>query len=390
MAKLTLTDTSAGYNLTTTVNANNTAIEAAVENTLSRDGTSPNTMGAELDMNSNQITNLPAPTLATHAARKSYVDAQLAAATASSGDFSEDLAYTFSANTSFTGGILLKNTGGTDWMDVYHDGVDFNTDGTNTTNWNMTGFNISAPAVDADFDAITATSYGGITEANLVDKSASETISGVWTWSAVQVHNANVNMNGNSVINSAGMTLNELADHAETPASGKGQVWVRLSDNNLIYTDEAAEDLMVHFGFFKSGETSETVNNSSTVQADDVMQSITLVSGERYRLLYHFTVNQASATPDIKVDLQSATSGTLSSVNARLLNVSSSGNVYGDSNSTAQVTCACDVGDNMISYEAIFTVGTGATDWRIMWAQATADPTNTTITDRALSIQRMG
>ena len=35
-----------------------------------------------------------------------------------------------------------------------------------------------------DFAAITATSYGGITEANLVDKSAAETISGGWTFSA--------------------------------------------------------------------------------------------------------------------------------------------------------------------------------------------------------------
>ncbi len=61
MAKLTLSDvtnfeTSAAA---TTVNANHALIEAAMENTLSRDGTSPNTMSADLDMNSNQILNLP-------------------------------------------------------------------------------------------------------------------------------------------------------------------------------------------------------------------------------------------------------------------------------------------------------------------------------------------
>lgn len=58
MAKLTLTDISSGYLSTSTFNANNTLIETALENTLSRDGTSPNTMGANLDMNSNRVVNL--------------------------------------------------------------------------------------------------------------------------------------------------------------------------------------------------------------------------------------------------------------------------------------------------------------------------------------------
>lgn len=59
MAKLTLTDIASGYAATATINANNALVEAALENTLSRDGTSPNTMGANLDMNSNRILNLP-------------------------------------------------------------------------------------------------------------------------------------------------------------------------------------------------------------------------------------------------------------------------------------------------------------------------------------------
>ena len=58
MAKLTLTDVAAGYNQTTTINANNAATEAAVEKQLSRDGTSPNQMEADLDMNSYNITNV--------------------------------------------------------------------------------------------------------------------------------------------------------------------------------------------------------------------------------------------------------------------------------------------------------------------------------------------
>lgn len=59
MAKLTLTDISAGYDTATINAANNLLIETAMENTLSRDGTSPNQMEANLDMNSYRIQNLP-------------------------------------------------------------------------------------------------------------------------------------------------------------------------------------------------------------------------------------------------------------------------------------------------------------------------------------------
>jgi hypothetical protein len=60
MAKLTLTDLISAYDSITSINNNNTLIETAVENTLSRDGTSPNQMEANLDMNSKRILNLPA------------------------------------------------------------------------------------------------------------------------------------------------------------------------------------------------------------------------------------------------------------------------------------------------------------------------------------------
>ena len=61
MAKLTLNDvsnlTGAESTAISTINSNSAAIEAALENTLSRDGTTPNQMGADIDMNSNDIIN---------------------------------------------------------------------------------------------------------------------------------------------------------------------------------------------------------------------------------------------------------------------------------------------------------------------------------------------
>jgi len=69
MAKLSLNDIASGYGTTVKINSNNTAIEAALENTLSRDGTGPNQMEANLDMNGYKVSNLAAPTASTDAAR---------------------------------------------------------------------------------------------------------------------------------------------------------------------------------------------------------------------------------------------------------------------------------------------------------------------------------
>lgn len=62
MTKITLTDLVNLENQTTAVTAinnNNAVIETAFDNTLSRDGTSPNTMSANLDMNSKRVLNVP-------------------------------------------------------------------------------------------------------------------------------------------------------------------------------------------------------------------------------------------------------------------------------------------------------------------------------------------
>lgn len=53
----------------TTINNNSVAIVAAMENTLSLDGTSPNQMQANLDMNGNRILNLPLPLTSQEPAR---------------------------------------------------------------------------------------------------------------------------------------------------------------------------------------------------------------------------------------------------------------------------------------------------------------------------------
>lgn len=64
MTKLTLNNVGSLIDATTaqtTLNSNNAATVTAMENTLSRNGDTPNQMQAPLDMNSNHILNLPAP-----------------------------------------------------------------------------------------------------------------------------------------------------------------------------------------------------------------------------------------------------------------------------------------------------------------------------------------
>jgi hypothetical protein len=58
MAKLVLNAVSAGFQSNTAVNANNALIEAAIENTVSLDGTSPNAMNADFDLNNYNLLNV--------------------------------------------------------------------------------------------------------------------------------------------------------------------------------------------------------------------------------------------------------------------------------------------------------------------------------------------
>lgn len=78
MAKLTLSDIVTFVNdvaAKLTYQQNNDLIEAAIENTLSRDGTSPNTMTVDLDLNSKKVINLADPTNGGDAVSKTYGDA---------------------------------------------------------------------------------------------------------------------------------------------------------------------------------------------------------------------------------------------------------------------------------------------------------------------------
>ena len=118
---------------------------------------------------------------------------------------------TFDANVTVKGGnsLALQDSTNADSVTLSHDGTDLNIAGVGTTDINLTGITkLQAGTVDADFDALTATSYGGISEANLVDKSASETISGAtWDFQAITAVSFGGIASGNLVDKSATETI---------------------------------------------------------------------------------------------------------------------------------------------------------------------------------------
>lgn len=80
MSKITLTDLDSLTNETTALNALNSnfqIIQDAIDNLLSRDGTLPNSMGANLDMNSYRIQNLPEAVSPTEPVRYGDIDGLL-------------------------------------------------------------------------------------------------------------------------------------------------------------------------------------------------------------------------------------------------------------------------------------------------------------------------
>jgi len=206
MAKLTLGDiTTSGTGFDVQINNNNTLIEAALENTLSRDGTSPNAMGVDLDMNSFNINNVKDAVLLQSAVTL----AQLNAAVLASGNIVgtvTDAAVRFDGTSfieetqvriSAAGVLTILDAGLTDSVAISHDGTDINIVGTNAIDLNLTGITaLKMGTVDLDADAITATSYGGILEANLLDKTANESLTGGnWTFNEITFFTKNIRMN---------------------------------------------------------------------------------------------------------------------------------------------------------------------------------------------------
>jgi hypothetical protein len=105
--------------------------------------------------------------------------------------------------------------------------------------------NSVAGTIAADFDALTATSYGGITEANLLDKTASEAITGAWVF-----HDQNVDLDARG--SAASKAFRVYADNAAAnrtvanyfnSAGTQILAWQLSTADNLLLRDQVNGNL---------------------------------------------------------------------------------------------------------------------------------------------------
>jgi hypothetical protein len=170
MPKLTLTDIISGYNLPEAYNANNTAIENALENTLSRDGTSPNSMAADLDMDSNKIINVADGTAAKDAVNVSQLEA-VALGTLATNKVIDHSTVSIVAGTGLTGGgdITTSRTlnvsllGLEFLLDPAADRIAFWDDSAGTFAWLTVGSGLSITGTTLTAAGGGTATWGGIT-----------------------------------------------------------------------------------------------------------------------------------------------------------------------------------------------------------------------------------
>lgn len=396
MAKLTLTDVAAGYGLVTTLNANHALIETALENTLSRDGTTPNTMSANLDMNSQYIVNLATPANDYDAATKKYIDDTALAVSNASGTFSEALAYNFTNQIDFAaaGGIRVQDAGATDYAQLSHDGTDFAFALTNTTDLNFTG------GTEYTFDNDVRTYNNNVYlsndagDADWCGFGHTGTFGTLYTGGANN-HKLRINAaNGNAPIEMWGdgiLIFEQTAASAD--AAGWGQLWVKdNAPNDLYFTDDTGQDIQITSNGALNEQAStvakavktadESITNDSTSTTDSDLAGMTITNADKWYLVEGMIyTSQVSSTPDFKMNFifsQTPQDSRMSLIQTSSLATTMLGYSAGMVTSTALAQTALAV--HIIHLKGMFksnasTPGTLG----LQWAQNTSDANATTL-----------
>jgi hypothetical protein len=372
MAKLTLTDIAAGYALIATINANNAAIETALENTLSRDGTTPNTMSAALDMNSQNISNLATPSNASHAATKDYVDT-IASALTVAGDFSEALPYDFTNNITFqsAAGIVVKGAVAADTVTILHDG----TDGEIST-VGAASLNIQDSVNDIELRVWDGTGAESIEIST--DLTASRIIASEALTIGTTLGGTSFFITDNGAQSFKPMNITGQASEP-TVAGGTGWWWVDSTNTYFNYMDGSGKVGMLHpIVTAVPNPATETRTSDTTLADSTYLTGMTLEAGEGYliegMLKYTQNVGNIKLSPvytgtdaeffwSLDIHDQTGTVDTL------YLNASGGANTISTMTDT----------ENSYVHVRGYIHTTTAGDFKLQWAQGTSSANVTTL-----------
>ena len=138
---------------------------------------------------------------------------------------------------------------GVDYFEFDVDGTDLNLTGFQIADINLTGItNLKMGTVDLDADDITATSYGGILEDNLVSKIATATISAVWDFTTnpkIDAAGIDTGTFADARIAESNVTQHEAALTILEAQITDGTLLARLAANEIIVGDWEHQGLLI-------------------------------------------------------------------------------------------------------------------------------------------------
>lgn len=180
----------------------------------------------------------------------------------------------FDGNVDINGGILsIFDDTGVDGVSFEHDGTDLNVTGTSTANINLTGItSLQAGTVDADFDAITATTYGGISEDDLVDKTATESVTGDWTFTGTTVVPEATITDHEAAIDHDALTNFVAAEHIDWSSTGAEDIHVDRITSAAITQHEAAIDHDALTNFVANEHRAWETSIAQNIHADNITE----------------------------------------------------------------------------------------------------------------------
>lgn len=315
MSKITLTNISSLTKNPTTatseINSNFQTIQAALDNTLSRDGTSPNQIENTIDMNSNQIINLPTPMTGGSPARLQDLSTLNGAGTVTN------------IPTGGTTGQILSKTSNTDFAVgwVSSSGISA---GTNIT---TTGSNPTTIATIADPTFSTSvTTPEVLNSSGILTMNTSGTVT-VPNVTDTLVGKATTDTLSNKTIDTASNTV-KIAGTSITSTTGSGAV---VLENNPSLSGVALSSLATEAAYSIVGNTTSSVASPTAFTIGGLTQK------------------SSPASTDLLLIQDQASSGALKY--AQVSSIASAGSVSSIAGNTGTFTLSGGVTNNINAIE---------------------------------------